>query len=127
MIYLNNTTDLQFVPIPFEAWDSDDLIEAGGGEYYFKATFDNKGVEIFGPGDYGYPEDVSDVSWFGHYWLMGVRLPEGIADGSYELMLGLYLGEDVLTEQTYVVQVGAYHDRQVTEYDKTIEYDQYRN
>lgn len=121
MIYLRNTTDPQTVLIPMEAWNAITLWEtiSRSGENRFKAMFDNKDIEVEeGPGD------EEGVSEFGHYARLVLRLPEGLADGSYEMTVEMTEPASLVGKQTFVVQVGDYNP-EVVEYDKTIVYEQY--
>lgn len=122
MLYLRNTTDLQYVVVPLERWNGIALWEADDrkGNFAFKAKFDNKDIEIEeGPGEEESPSE------FGHYARLAFRLPEGVADGSYELTLAVTAPAELAGSQSYVVQVGDYVAAS-TEYEKTIEYEQFR-
>ena len=122
MLYLRNTTDLQFVVVPLECWNGVTLWEAEirQGDVALKAKFDNKDIEVVeGPGDAESPSEV------GHYARLALRLPEVVADGSYELTLTVTEPAELAGFQSYVVQVGDYVAA-TTEYEKTIEYEQFR-
>ena len=127
MIYLKNTTEKQWVPIPLQRWNIFDLEEEGeardAGEI-FRSTFDGKDIEV----EYGgiVPGGMSTESDFGHYMLMGFKLPEGLSDGSYEFELYINEPARLAGRETYVVQVGDY-DAAPTPYEKTIEYEQYES
>lgn len=120
MIYLRNTTDPQIVLLPLEAWNGNDFFtpEEHSGEATWKAMFDNKDIVVGEDPDEAYPSE------FGHYLRLSVILPEGLADGSYELTLEVTAPASMVGRQTFVVQVGDY-DAEKVEYEKTIEYEQY--
>lgn len=119
MIYLRNTTDPQIVLLPFEAWNGIELWEADSfGHFTFKAMLDNKEIEVEDDPEEDYPSE------FGHYAGLGLILPEGLADGSYEFTLEITAPASLVGKQTFVVQVGDY-DAEKVEYEKTIEYEQY--
>ena len=127
MIYLKNTTQKQWVPIPIQRWNLFDFEEQEGetrdaGEI-FHSTFDGKDIVV----EYGgiVPGGMSGESDFGHYFLMGFKLPEGLSDGSYELELYITEPARLAGRETYVVQVGDY-DATPTKYEKIVEYEQYK-
>lgn len=121
MIYLRNTTDPQTALFPMEAWNGIDIWESAArqGNLAFKAMFDNKEIEVDES-----PGEEEGPSEFGHYARLVLGLPEGLADGSYELTLEVTAPASMVGKQTFVVQVGDY-DAEKVEYEKTIEYEQY--
>lgn len=123
MIYLNNTTAPQLFVVPMTAWNGYDLlaVDNSEGAFTLKAVFDNKEVEIIWE---PFPPQIASGSDFGNYIAFYIALPEGVASGSYELKLTITSPEQLVGQQTYVVQVGEY-EPQVTDYEKTIEYEQY--
>ena len=127
MIYLKNTTQKQWVPIPIQRWNLFDLEEEEGetrdsGEI-FHSTFDGKDIEV----EYGgiVPGGMSVESDFGHYLLCGFKLPEGLPDGSYEFVLYINEPARLAGRESYVVQVGNY-DYSPVKYEKIVEYEQYQ-
>lgn len=117
MLYLRNTTDLQYVIVPLECWNGYDLENGMAGFSIWRATFDGRDIAVVEAG--------VEYSEFGHYVRLGVVLPEGVANGSYELTLTATAPAALAGGQSYVVQVGDYVAA-TTEYEKTIEYEQFR-
>lgn len=117
MLYLRNTTDLQYVIVPLERWNGHDLADIATGFWIWRATFDGRDIPVV--------QANEEYSEFGHYVRLGVVLPEGLANGSYELSLTVTAPAELAGSQSYVVQVGDYVAA-TTEYEKTIEYEQFR-
>lgn len=129
MIYLNNTTETQWVPVPLQRWNAQalDLTEGWPGLLDVICTFDNRPIVVLLPMDA--PQDKAVESDFGHYILIGLQIVSEddapITEGSHELTLEIRSPEALAGRETFVVQVGDY-DTAPTEYEQTITYEQYK-
>ena len=114
MLYLDNITTPQTIDLPLERWNA---LEVEVDTVTWRAMFDGREIDV--------AVNVDEASIFGHYMRLTVTLPEGIADGSYELALEIAEPSPLAGRQSYVAQVGDYVAAD-TQYNHSIEYEQYR-
>jgi hypothetical protein len=108
MLYLDNTTEAQGVLVPRDGQSAEGL------DLHFRAV---STVDLSTLLD----TPVSDLGTSGQYFRIAVELPEGAADGEYEYTLS---GNGV-TLSTGLLCVGELPDVTRSEYNKSIEYEQY--
>lgn len=129
MIYLKATTEMQWVPVPIQWWNAQDLNLSEGwpGSLDLYCTFDNRPVNVALPAEA--PQDMAAESDFGHYILLGLQIESEddapVTEGSHELTLEIRSPKALAGRETFVVQVGGYTPSGTKQYDKTIEYEQY--
>lgn len=104
MIYLNNTTEKQTLYIPR-------MRELSGGDLFFKAKSRMESQEL----NLHCEDDMTSIL----YHKIAVTLPENIAEGEYDYILGNGLGE----LSCGLLVIGELD--KPFEYDNTIEYEQY--
>lgn len=108
MIYLNNTTEAQVAYVPRDA----QVPEGATLSFTMRSTVDL---------DVALTALVIDMQVYRIYYNVAVVLPEGVTPGEYQYELK---GDDrTLSTGLLVVR---YAGREVTEYNKQIEYEQYQ-
>lgn len=123
MIYLNNTTDPQLCIIPMQMINLWEIVERSiTGDFLLSAKINNTPVEISWE---VFPQGVEGGSDMGNYMAMYFSLPEGLPDGTYEMLLTIEEPEEYRNRQTLVVQIGEYIPDSPTQHEQTIEYEQY--
>lgn len=104
MLYLRNTTELQWLMIPKD-------INSASRDFSLlvKSTVDKTALSL----------DVLDNGTFDHYYNVKLNLPSGMVDGEYEYSLL----EDGKSISKGLLMIGK--AERVSEYNKTISYEQY--
>lgn len=106
MIYLQNTTDSQVLFVP-----KNGTIESGELTFKARNTIDNDFII----------DTMVDINTSDLYFNLAVTLPAGYPDGEYEYAL---MDNDIVLSKGILILESAESRR--TEYNKDIEYEQYK-
>lgn len=107
MLYLTNKTNAQTLFVPRNG-----SVATGSLSFTMQSTVDRAEPIV---------SAVTDNKASGQYFIISVALPEGTTDGEYEYTLT----KDELRLASGLLYVGKLPQTEASEYDKTIEYEQY--